>query len=69
MAEVEEYRRFALECARLSREATDPYARSLFLAMARNWMLLAEQAIKNVSGAYRPESSPADDPDSHSKNR
>jgi hypothetical protein len=64
VADAEEYRRFAQECARVARESGDPQARALFISMARNWMLLAEQAAKTASGAYHP-SPPSDDPDTH----
>jgi hypothetical protein len=65
VADADEYRSFAQECARLARESADPESRALFISMARNWMLLAEQADRTASGAYRPAAPPSDDPDSH----
>jgi hypothetical protein len=44
MASGEEYRRHAGECVRLAQQTQNAKDKALLLAMADNWLRLAEQA-------------------------
>ena len=45
---VELYRTYAAQCVELARKASDPETRLALLNMARAWLVLAEQADKNI---------------------
>jgi hypothetical protein len=44
MTSVERYRRYAAECARLSKQATTLRDKALFLQMAEYWIGISERA-------------------------
>jgi hypothetical protein len=46
-SQADAYQLRAAQCTRLARTATDPGAKLTLLEMARTWLVLAEQAIKN----------------------
>jgi hypothetical protein len=45
---VELYRTYAAQCVELARKASDPETRLALLNMARAWLVLAEQADRNI---------------------
>jgi hypothetical protein len=46
---VDEYRRHALDCFRIAEVTADSRYRITLLNMAQSWLLLAQQAEKNLS--------------------
>jgi hypothetical protein len=54
---VATYRLHAAHCLDLAHRASDGENRLLFLAMARAWLKLAEQAIKNSGAVFVYETS------------
>ena len=46
-SQAEEYQPRAAQCVQLAQAATDPNSKLKLLEMARGWLTLAEQAIKN----------------------
>ncbi len=60
-SQADAYQSRAAECVRLAHTATDPGAKLTLLEMARAWLVLAEQAIKNSQtslGYETPEAAP-----------
>jgi hypothetical protein len=46
-SQADEYQLRAAQCTRLAQTAKDPQAKLMLLEMARAWLVLAEQAMKN----------------------
>jgi hypothetical protein len=44
MNSAERYRRYAADCARLSKQATSLRDKALFLQLAENWVCMSERA-------------------------
>jgi hypothetical protein len=53
---VEKYRLHALECFQIAENATDPETRIWLIELAQSWLLLAQQAEKNLTAdlVYEP---------------
>ena len=47
MSRSNDYRRNAANCLTVAEGITDPAARALLIAMARSWLVLADQADRN----------------------
>ena len=53
-----EYRRYAVECFRIAEGTTGFRNRLLLITMAQSWLLLAEQAEKNLAADLVYEAPP-----------
>jgi hypothetical protein len=56
---VEKYRIYAHECSQSAESVTDPGTRVWLLEMAQSWLLLAEQAEKNLTADLVYETPPS----------
>ena len=51
MPDTGEYRAHAAECVRLAQQTSDPQRKSSLLDMARAWLSLVAQSVKNSEAA------------------
>jgi hypothetical protein len=56
---VEKYRRYAQECFQIAENVTDPGTKAWLIGVAQSWLVLAQQAEKNLAADPVHETPPS----------